>query len=224
VLMPPEQQQPQPTLPSGPGGSLDPDYKFIFEDKKKPRFHFRLGLPKNNNFAKTVALVVGGGIVLIILIIAASSFFGARGVNSKQLVDIMARAQEISRVSNLVSQQQQNVDPNTLNLAATTSSALSSEQTQLLAYLHKARARVSTKALNFYLNKNTDTQLQTATESNNFSTTYYAYLKTNLGEYQNALKTIIPGSPPMAQAILNDALTSTQTLLAAPQLASAVSQ
>lgn len=226
--MPPQQsqQQDQPTLPSGPNGSLDPEYNFIFQDKKKPKFHFHVGLPSGNNFIRNIALIVGTGIVLmIIIIVLANVFLGSRGVNSKQLVDVMAHAQEIARVSDLVSQQQSNADINTLNLSATTSNALNSEQAQLTSYLHSMRIKkISTKDLDVYLNKSTDTQLQTAAQNNNLSTTYYSYLKTQLAAYENSIKTAYNSSGPKAKQILQSASASTQTLLASPQLASATAQ
>ncbi len=220
MLMSPNQQG-KPTLPSGPGGTLDPEYNFIFNDKKKSRLHLSFHLPGGSKFTKTIILVVGGGIILMVLIIISSSLLSSKGVNSKQLVDVMARAKEISRVSTLITQQPTGVDANTLNLAATASSSLSSEQVQLATYLHQSHVKVGAKDLSHYLNKNTDTQLQSATQSGSLNATYYSYLKTHLTDYQNTLQTIYQASPPKAKPILQDANASAKTILAAPQIASA---
>jgi hypothetical protein len=222
MLMPPQQK---PTLPSGPGGSLDPDYKFIFEEPKKSRWRFSLF--SSSGSMGRIALIIGAcAIVLMILIIVFSSvFLKSHNVNSKQLIDVMARAQEISRVSTVVTgTQSSNVDANTLNLAATTISSLSSQKQQLGAYLGASHVKVKLKDLKVYQNQATDTQLQTAAETNTLNTAFNAYLKSQLTLYDNALKTAYPSSSPKVQEILNTADDSTKTILASPTLASAAPQ
>jgi hypothetical protein len=223
MLMPPQQPQNQPTLNSGPHGELDPNYGFIFNGQQKPRRRFSLGrLPGGSNIAKLAVLFVAGGAILGIIIIVLSSTLFSTKINTKELDDVIARAQEISRVSDLVAQNTRDV--NTLNLASTTSTSLTSQQEELLTYLHKFHKKISAKDLGLYLDKTTDTQVQTAASTNTLTTAYYNYLKKHLADYNNSVKTAYNTSGPAAKTILQNTSSSNQVLLNSQQLATALGQ
>lgn len=155
-----------------------------------------------------------------VLIIILSSVFGSNGVNTKQVNDIVARAQEITRVSTLVSQQSR--DGAVLNLAATTSTALTSDEKQLIDYLSKyANKKINAKDLNLYLNRKTDAQIQAASSTNTLSTAYYGYLKNQLTGYQNAVRTAATDDPATIRPLLQTALNNAQTILSAQEIATA---
>lgn len=220
--MPPQQPQ-NPQVPPAPTPtSPSPEYDFIYSNQQ-PKRRFGFGLPGGNNLAKLTVLIVGAGAVLGILIIILSSVLGPKGVNTKQVADIMSRAQEISRVSTLVNQQP-GLDPDIQNLTATTINSMDSEEAQLKAYLASAHKKVSTKDLNLHLDKAIDTQIQSAVQTNSLDTVYTAYLKKHLTDYQNALKTTYDGTKSATlKSILQDAFDSTQVILSAPQVAAASS-
>jgi type II secretory pathway pseudopilin PulG len=215
MLMPPQQPQNQPA----PVSNSDPTYGFITDPAQKPKRRFSFSLPGGNNLTKLTLLIVAAGAIVGILIVIASSVFGSSGVNKKELVDAVAQAQEITRVSDLVSQQSR--DPVTLGLASTTSTSLTSQRAELLAYLKKAKEKVSPKDVAIYLNKKNDTDLQTAAQNNRLSDAYYTYLKNELGKYQTALKTAHKDNPKGAKTILNNAYNSTQTILSTQQITTA---
>jgi hypothetical protein len=215
MLMPKEQQQNNSTTGSNP----DPNYNFIFNDQK-PKGRFSLRLPGSNSPLKLALLVVAGGAVLGILIIVLSSVLGPKGINTKQVTDVVATAQEISRVSDLVIRQSR--DLNTVNLAVTTSTTLTSEQTELISVLAKNHKRVPLKNFSIYLNKKTDAEIQTANQNNHLSEYYYSYLKKNLPDYQAAIKTAYDGSNSAnLKNILNGYSISNATILKTQQLAAA---
>lgn len=207
---------PPAPAPSSPA----PQYDFIYNNQQpKKRFNFKLS--GGNNLTKLTLLIISAGAVISILIIVLSSVLGPKGVNTSQLTDITARAHEISRVSTLVGQQT-GLDPDTKNLTATTSGSMDSEELQLRTYLAGAHKKISTKDLARRLDKTTDTQLQTAVQTNSLNTTYIAYLKKQLTDYQTALKTAYAEtSSAKLKSILQDAFESTQVILSSPQVASA---
>jgi hypothetical protein len=210
--MPPAQSQP-PTIQSP-----NQDYNFIFSDQK-PKKGFNLRLPGGNSLTKLAVLIVGGGAILGILIIVASSFFGPK-INTKELTDVIARAQEISRVSDTVVQQSH--DLNTTNLASTTSAALTSQEQQLLDYLKKNGKKVTPKDAALYKSSKTDGEVTSADQNNRLSEYYYSYLKKNLTDYEAAIKTAYnTAGGPVLKSDLNGFSISTTTLLSAKQLATA---
>jgi hypothetical protein len=214
MLMPP-----QPPIKSSPDGGLDPNYGFIFNDQQKPKKRFPFSLPGGSNLTKITLLIVIGAATLGALIIALSSFFGGNGVNTKQINDVIARAQEISRVSDLVNQQSRDVA--TLNLASTVSASLTSDQVKLISYLNKtAHKKITTKDLNLYLNKKTDAQIQIANSTNSLSSAYYSYLKDQLAAYENSAKAASQDNPSSAQPLLQTAFDNAKTILSTQQIAS----
>jgi hypothetical protein len=206
MFMPPQQQSP-----------TDPNYNFIFSEQK-PKRGFKLSLPGSNNLVKLTLLIVAAAVVLGILIIALSSFFGPK-VNTAQITEVVARAHEISRVSDLVVLT--STDQNTRNLAATTSNSLTSEQAQLLGYLGSLHKKITAKDLNIYLDKNVDKDIQNAVQNNNLTQDYTDYLKKHLPDYETSVKLAYNGTNlTKAKSILNEASISTTLILSTGPLAS----
>ena len=207
--------QPQSPMPPISSPAPNPAYDFILRDPQQPKRRFGLptGLPKP---MKILVILGGLFVVAIIIVVVASSTGGSD--NSQQMIAAAGRAQEIARVSTLV--QTQSNDPNTQYLAATAQISLTSEQSQITAYLAKHGIKVSTAQLNAYQNKNTDAQLSTAQQNNSLEKTYDAYLKTSLSTYQSELVTAGKGASQKTIALLNDAYFSSQVLLNAPEITS----
>jgi hypothetical protein len=187
-------------------------------DSQKPKKKFGLlGLPSSTRLPY---LILGGTIVLIFLIIIVSSIFKSPGLNTQELIGIATKAQEISRVSTLASQQ--NAADSALRATAqTTISSLSSDQSQLVAYLSSHGQKVGVKELNAKLDKSTDTDLKVAATNNNLAGFYYGYLKSNLTSYQNDLNSIYKTTPKSGQDILKTAYNSTGIILNSSQIKSA---
>jgi hypothetical protein len=196
--------------------SPNPDYNFIFSDQKSKR---RFSIPKVNSPIKLALLIVGAGFVIGILVIVASSLFAPK-FNSKEITEVVGRAQEISRVSDVVAQQSNDI--NAVNLASTTSTTLSSQKTELLNYVNTHKKKILAKNLGLYTNKKTDAEIQTAEQANRLSEYYNSYLKNNLSAYQAAIKTAYDtSSGPNLKLILNNSSISNQTILSTKQLATA---
>jgi hypothetical protein len=213
------QPQDEPPINLGTDKNLDPNYKFIFSGQQKSGGRFPFRLPGSNNLAKITALVVAAAIVLGLLIVVFSSFLGSKGVNTKQIVDLIARGQEISRVSDLVAQQSKDAD--TINLATTASTTISSDQEQLVDYIHKnVHKKIKNKDIDALKDSKTDEQMQAANQTNSLSSYYYGYLKKQLENYQAAIKLTAADNPPSISPVLNQSLKSSSAILSDPQIIS----
>jgi hypothetical protein len=203
MLMPPA---PAPQSPS-------PNYDFIMNDPAKPkrRFNFSgLGLPKP-------VIIAFGAVLVIFLIIILSSLFSNKGSSkTDQVINALARNQEIIRVNKIVEPLSQN--PDTKNLIATADLSLQSQQARLTDLLKKSGTKVGTKTLSKFLDKNTDSQMQAASSNNSLDSTYAAYLKKNLQSYDSYLVAASKGASKNLLPVLSDAYASSQVILSTPQL------
>jgi hypothetical protein len=196
-----------------------PSQQFDFITKDGPaasKKGFKLpstGLPKI--LTRSILIVF----ILAILIVVYSIIAGSSGSRDEDYIGALARGQEIIRVSTNVGQLSQN--PSTQNLAATIQASLTSQQSQITTYLTGQKVKVSTAQLNADQNSSTDSQMQTASTNGNLDDTYYAYLKTQLGVYQNDLQTAYKSAGPHGKVILTSAYNSVQVILQSSQLASA---
>lgn len=201
-------------MPPANPQSPNPNFDFILKEKQPSRAGLPLAnLPK----PAKIGLAVLGGIILIIVI---TSLLSGKGGTGQPLIGVLARGQEILRVTQLVQQQQPAPDQATLSLAATVSSDLSSDQQQLTAYLANNKIKVSTAQLAIDTDHSSDTLIQNAAQNNNLDQAYISYLQQNLNKYENDLQTAYKAAGPNGKAILQTAFDGTSTLLTNPPLKS----
>lgn len=209
---PSEGSQPA-TSPTEPAGQYD----FILKDKPKPKKSL---VPNLTNLPRSVRLataIILGFIVIFVLFVLV---LGNRATGSDKFIKIVAQAQEIVRVDVAAAQQAKKSDPVTQNLISTSSAILASQQTELTQYLKNRKVKISKAGLNANLNKNTDAQLKSAAQNNNFDSAYLSYLKKELTSYQLALQAAHKSAGKSGKAILSKDFDSIQILLKSPQLAS----
>ncbi|MBI2592297.1 hypothetical protein HYW36_02355 [Candidatus Saccharibacteria bacterium] len=206
--MQPQDTNQQPATPT-PG-----QFDFMLKNQPKPPNRFSVllsGIPKP---AKVALLIIG---IVFILVILYSLLVGGKTAGTDQLTLVMARAQEIARISALAGQQAKN--PDTKGLAATTEAILNSQARELQTYLTDLKVKVNVKKIAvLYLDKKADAKLATALQNNNYDQTYFDYLKTNLATYKNQLLVTYKGVGKNVQTILNSDYKSVETILSAPQL------
>ncbi len=192
-----------------PAGSGQNPYSFIFGDGKNGKRRF--GLPNIPGRLK-IAL---GGLVLLVLVIAVFSRSG--GSNTSSLIDIAARDHEMLRITTLASTSLH--DPQVQNLNSTATSIFTTELQQMANSLG---IKTNDSRLGKYLNKNTDAQLATAGQNNNYDSAYLTWLKQSLTAYQQAISATIPTNGVAMQIVPQGPLATDEadaaTLLAAPQL------
>lgn len=205
--------QPQVTTPQPDPASAPEKFDFMMKESPKPPGRLNSLFSWMPKPAKIVLAVVGA---LFILVIFYAIFFGGKVTNTDQLTSVMARAQEISRVSTLAQQQAKAAD--TKDLATTTEAVLSSQEQELKNYLSNRKIKADPKKLAARLDKNTDGSLEKALQNNSYDQTYFSYLKTSLVTYQSELDATHKSSSKNLQSILSEQYQSIKTLLDAPQL------
>jgi hypothetical protein len=194
--------------PKSPNDQFD----FILKDSPKPKKSLSLPI---GNLPKPVGIAIMAVVGLVLLLLFFSLVFGSKTPSTQPLVESIGRAQDIARVSKDI--QQETKDPDTKFLASTVESSLTSEQSQLTAYLKSSKYRVDPKQLLLYKDGTIDAQLVAAAQNNKLEATYISYLKTSLGAYQNSLDAAYKIASPKAKVILGEAYDSVKTLLSAPQ-------
>lgn len=151
-------------------------------------------------------------IALVVLVIIGSSFLGGHGsIPTKDLEAIASRQQELIRVSGVAQPLLQ--QPQTVNLNATVTAAVTSEQAQLINYMKNQGVTVPTKTLAIDLNQTIDSQLNTARQANSADQTYTSYLKQQLASYQSLINAAYPKAGTNGKALLKDSYDSTTVLL-----------
>jgi len=193
-----------------------PDFDFMLKDRPAARSGLTLpglNLPRP---LKITLLAVGA---IILLIIISSVLRGRGGGSTTAIAGVLARSQETLRVTQLV-QQLQLKDPETQDLSATVSNALTSDQVQLKQYLARNHASVSAVQLAADTDKTTDSSMQAAQQNDTLDSTYITYLKNSLARYEQDLQNAYKLAGPNGKKILNSASEGTQTLLNSPPIKS----
>ncbi|MEX1995439.1 MAG: hypothetical protein WD887_01555 [Candidatus Saccharimonadales bacterium] len=202
----------QPSSPK-PGTPAPPDqYGFILNNDPKPKPRFKLPLPK---LPKPLLFVLGGSLIILIILVLAAAIFGGRSGSPQPLVDVMARSQEIIRVTDIAVPEV--TDNGTKTLAATVKSSLASEQAELNTYLSGTSSPVEPQSLTAYLDEAIDAEFATAAKNNELDIAYIRYLKENLSAYSGALQSAYQTAAASAKPILEEAYESIQIILSAPQ-------
>lgn len=167
------------------------------------------------SFSGPVLILLVAVAATVLLIIVSALFLGKSKTSTTDLIDVLGRAQEISRVNTL--EQSQISDPAALDLLATTQTALSSEQTDINSYAKAHKIKLNPKKLAAYQNNQTDSTLKTSTQNNNLNSAYISYLNQALQDYSNSLGKAYQDTKMVElKNILAAAYTSTQTLLGNP--------
>jgi hypothetical protein len=195
----------QPTTPDG-------QFDFMLKNNPPPKSGF---LP---NIPKIVKIIVATTIGVMLIAIIASIFTGRSNVAGQPMINSLAEAQEILRVTALTGSQLPLQDPTVQALAATVSSTLTSDQSSLNNYLSKNGVKISKLELSAKTDKTTDAQLQSASQNNNLDAAYQNYLKDSLAKYALSLQTAYKVSGPKGQELLKNAFDSTTVILTSPPI------
>lgn len=197
---------PPPAQGSGAPSGHNP-YEFIMNPnmpKKQPLGH-------KNAFILRIALIVGGMVALMTVIAVALSLLGPKS-STPGLISIAQRQQEILRISAAATGQATGQD--TANFAANINAGVASNKVQIVAYLTSHGTKVDNKLLALDQNPQTDTQLQNASNANNYDTAVTQNLTQQLLTYEGLLqKTFKQTSSAKAKQLLQSSFTSASKLL-----------
>lgn len=195
----------------------NPNPNFDFMLKDAPAAKRGSAMP---TLPKPLVIGIGVFLVIIVLIVISSLMSGRKNGSLQPYINVLAREQEILRVTDLAQQQLQLQDPQTQALAATVNSSLSSDQSQLSALLAQNKIKPTPLQLAADTDKTVDAALQSATQNNTLDDAYISYLRGALSKYEAELQTAYKSAGPSGKAILKQAFESTGTLLSAPPLKS----
>lgn len=184
-----------------------PNYEFIMKGNQATKKGS--SLPK---LPRPAAIALGVVVGLFLIIVISSLLFGGKSSNAQDMINAAARATEIARVSGVAAQAAQ--DNPTRSLATTVQATMSSQSAQITHYLKQyKKMAVSTTALVADQNKNTDSQIQTAAQNNNLTSSYKDYLRSNLALYQTDLQTAYKSAGTNGKNLLSGEFNNVQTIL-----------
>jgi hypothetical protein len=151
-------------------------------------------------------------VALMVIIIILGSIFGTKRQKVVGLSDVVGQAQEINRVS--AAEAASLKDPSVIALAATTQSALTSDQAQLKKYADAHKLKVDAKKIASFTDKTTDNTLAAAASNNALDAAYVSYLQAALKSYRAALMAAYDGTTDRGiKILLQSSYASAGTLL-----------
>lgn len=207
---PPPSPQPQPSAApqsvvvpgSAPtpvvGGSAADAYSFIVAPPKPARRSLLAGRSMVFKIIAAVVIVV----VILILAVGIKNMLSSKPINPPSLLNVAEDQTELIHLSTAGGPDA--VSQDTQNFAITTQLSVTSQQTQLLAYLKSHGVKGNTKQLAVKQSATIDNQLKAANSNSTFDPAFAAVMKTQLTNYQNDLKsayTLNPGAK--ARSLLN---------------------
>ncbi len=179
--MPPQQPYlPQPSYTPPP----QQNYDFIMNPQKGRRLNnFFDGSPKS--------LVIMAGAFIGIIIIIFIIYEAAKPASlTPQIANLAATQAEIVRVAVEASGSNNLNDQSTKNLAASVAASVGTEQNNLVALLASGGVKLSNKTLASKQNPATDQELNNASQSGNYDSTFVQIVQSELTGYNNQLASI----------------------------------
>lgn len=168
--------------PPAPGN----DYNFIM-NPEKPKKRGLLSGTGGDPFITKIVLIVGGALVLIVVTtLAVNLFFGGRN-NTALLIGLAQDQQEILRLS---AEGENAGSQDIKNAAISTQLSVKSHQRSWLSVLEGRGRGASAEELALKKDSAADGKLELAGQTGTFDTTYTAVMRSGLGEYAEALRSI----------------------------------
>ncbi len=188
-------------------------YGFIMDTQHQQKKKVLSGGGGGNGLKSRILVLIGGGIVLITLFILASSLlFGNKDSAAQLLLGVTAQQQEIVRVADAGIKNA--TDPSVTAFAQTIKSAVSSEQRELITLLGNAKTKVSPEILASRKSTRTDSELSTASKSNNYNETFNEIMRAYLNTYKAEIeRSHTAASSAKTKELLKKFFDSTNTLL-----------
>lgn len=205
-------QQPSYGAPEPP--VVQPNYDFIVNPQAAPR-----KLPLRGGSMLSRILVVGVGLIVLIVAFTIIKGLISGGGNSAALLHVAQDQQAILHLTTAAAQQQ-GISNTNLNFAVTSNLVITSEKSELLSYVSKQHQKISRKQLILKVKPSLDTQLTNAAAASTYDTTFQDIMKSQLADYQSALKlaykeTTGANGRKLLTADYNSAVLLTQQLTAA---------
>lgn len=178
-----------------------------------PRRQRSFSLPGARSGPLRALFVAGGLFVLFIVFIVIKGVLFSGGGNLEPFVGIAQQQQELIHLATNADEQD-TLSATNKNIALTTQLALTTAQSDLLAYLKTNGKKVGDKTLNLQVSTTIDTQLTDAVTTNTYDQTFQQIMQNKLTVYQQALKQTFPQTKgPKGRALLQKQYTGAGLLL-----------
>lgn len=196
--------------------TVSPDYGFIMDHGSGKKSSIFSGFGSGSSFKK--ATLVGGALiaVVIVYVMVSSLFLGNKGYQSSFLL-VAEQQQEILHfltATNSGTSDQSKLSAANTNLATTLQLAITSSQTDILAYLKSNGYKVNTAALGAKVSTAPDQKLVASQASGTYDLTFDSILTEQLTTYSQYLKAAYTKAPgPKSQELIKSDFDQAQLML-----------
>jgi hypothetical protein len=186
-LIPPPQQFPAPSQPSG---QFNPQqYDFITNPKQPKKRRFSL-LPSTTSRILVTFLI--SAVILTVVIIGYLLLTGGGRQNNSQMIGVIQKQTELARVAEIGNRKAGSQQAK--NLAQSTAVVMTTQKQTFNALLKKNKIKVSTKEAAGGQDKKTDQQLSVAESNGRFDDAFMQVIRDGLSDYQKTLQAAFNGS------------------------------
>jgi hypothetical protein len=213
ILMLMDQQQiPQAPPPYQPVTPRHNPYEFITNPGPPPKKSL---LPKVNSKKQRLIIAVAGAVVLLLIGLILLSLLNSGSAALKaDYLKLLQQQTELIRVSDVGATKAKQSEAK--NLAITAKLTLTSQQIETLKLAKSAGAETNPKFLTLGKNAQTDTQLTTAEQANQFDVTFVKTMLEGLQAYQQTLKKVQDASDANTKATLSTYYSAVSSLIGPP--------
>ncbi len=197
---PPEApQSPVPPSDPNPSGQFNGNqFDFIMNPQQAPKKSL---LPTGSPKQRLIIIIVGILVVLVVVILLASTLLGGSSASTDKVVLLAEQQNEIIRVAAIGNTKAGGTAAK--KLAALTSSTMTTDQANTIAYLSKQGKKVKSKELTRTQNKKTDAELAAAEQNGRFDEVFVRTLLQDLKDYQTSMKSTYASLGKNGQELLN---------------------
>ena len=203
-------EQPVPMDPQNPSTTPPPEpYDFILNPPPPPKKPL---LPGGSNKIVKVGFILGGLLILFILL----SFIKGIVTSNPSVATLTVVAQDQQAILQITKQAKEvtGLNETNKNFVATANPALTTSQSEIIAYLAKNGKKINAKELVLKTDPQTTKELTSANEANNYNETFKAVMTRMLAAYSKDLEAAYPTvKGPKGKTLLNNSYTQAQLLL-----------
>lgn len=174
--MHPEQNYSAPNSPN--------DYDFIVN----PQAPAKRSLVAGGSQTTRILLVVSLAVILLIGFMVAKSVLSKPPENVAAMTKVLSQQQELVHITQSATLDQKPLNSANQNIAITTELSLTTAKSDLLKYLALQKVKVNPKKIIYPGAAAIDAQLTASIAASTYDPTFNRVLKTQLTEYQQALK------------------------------------
>jgi hypothetical protein len=194
-----------------------PDYSFIMSPSAPQASSG--GLPGGNSKVLRIAFISGGIMVLLVIFLIIKSVLGGNNAN----LPLTSVVQDQQAILHIISSTKDNSSDKSLagdtqNFADTAQLALTTSQSDLLAYMNSNKIKVKPAVLSQKISSANDNQLSAASQAGTYDQAFRQIMNQLLLSYQKDLQSAYPAAPgPKGRALIKSDFDQSKLLIQALQ-------